>query len=71
MRASPKHYSALGQPHEASVEACAKAFERLATKYDPRHRPATEQAVWIAYQDAIDEAMAVIHDAATDWGRAA
>ncbi len=66
-----KHFAALGQPHHASVAACAASFERLARQYDPRHRPVAEQGLWLDYQNAIDESLALIVDAARWDGRAA
>ncbi len=59
-------YAVLGLPHGAAVERCVAAFERLVADYDPRRHP--NHQVWaICHQNDLDEALALIVDAAR-WG---
>ena len=59
-------YAVLGLPHGAAVERCIEAFERLEARYDPRRHP--DHQVWaICHQNDLDEALALIVDAAR-WG---
>jgi len=60
-----RDFAILGQRHGASIPRCVAAHQRLTSKYDPRHRPPDEQPTWIAVQDRLDEALALIHDAET------
>ena len=59
-----RHYAALGQRHGASIPRCVAAHARLTSEYDPRHRPPHEQPTWIAVQDRLHEALALILDCA-------
>ena len=68
---SKRTYGVLGLPHGAAVTRCIEAFQKLDKLYDPRAWPGDDQRWAIAMQDEADEALSVIVDAATDWGRAA
>ena len=67
-----RHYAALGQRHRALVEDCIRAFEQRIGHYDPRLHPAdaATQHLIIGHQDDLDEALALIVDAAR-WAGAA
>ena len=66
-RPSKRTYGILGLPHGAAVEKCIAAFERLTAHYDPRKHPAHQH--WaIGHTDDLDEALALIVDASSEWG---
>ncbi len=59
-----RDFAILGQRTGAPTHECIDAHERLTRKYDPRHRPPDEQPTWIAVQDRLDAALALIVDGA-------
>ena len=59
-----RDFAILGQPDRAPLAQCIQSHERLAAKFDPRHRPPDEQPTWIAVQDRLDAALALIVDCA-------
>jgi hypothetical protein len=62
-RPTPRDFAILGKPDRAPLAECIQSYERLAAKFDPRHRPPDEQDAWITYQNALDESLALVHDA--------
>jgi len=62
-RPAPRDYRIIGQRPGAPLAECIRSYERLAGKFDPRHRPPDEQPLWLDVQNALDEALALIHDA--------
>ena len=68
-RPTSRTYRVLGVEPGASVARSVAAYDRLDARYDPRRHPADQQGVWLDCQNAIDEALALIADAATSWGR--
>jgi len=64
-RPTRRDYAILGQRPGAPTHECIDAHERLTAKFDPRHRPPDEQPLWLAVQDRLDEALALIYDAET------
>ena len=65
------HWAILGVEPGAPLETVEAAYDRLARRFDPRAAAPEDQPFVITMQDALDEAMAVIHDAATMGRRAA
>jgi hypothetical protein len=61
---TPRDYRILGQQPGAPVEVCIISHERLTVLFDPRHRPPDEQPLWLDVQNALDESLALIYDAA-------
>ena len=64
------HFALLGVVPGSPLEVVEAAYDRLARHFDPCTAAPEHQRRVIAIQDAIDEAMALINDAAT-WGRRA
>ena len=65
-RPTQRDYRILGQRPGAPLARCIAAHERLTTKFDPRYRPPDEQLLWLDVQNALDESLALIYDAAGD-----
>ena len=63
-RPTARDYRVLGQQPNAPTEACIIGHDRLTRFFGPRHRPPDEQPTWIAVQDRLDEALALIVDCA-------
>ena len=61
---SPRDFAILGQRPGAPLAACIRAYDLLARQADPRRRPPDQQPVWLDMQNALDDAMAFIYDAA-------